>query len=90
MEKKTLMPRSVIDSKGSMYYDDKSRAWGIIRLRSELLNEFPQLKERTSKFSYQIEYYRTLEEFEKLIKKLKKEKAEFLPVLMWMFKEKEE
>ena len=90
MEKKTLVPRKVIDSNGSMYYDEKSQAWGIIRLKSELIKEFPQLKEKRSKFSYQIEYYRTIEEFEKFVKELKKKDGETLPVLMFLYKEPEE
>jgi len=87
MDKKTLIPRTIVDASGKLYYDEKSQAWGIIRLKSDLIKEFPQLKEKRSKFSYQIEYYRTIEEMEKLIKELKKKKVEVLPVLMWLYKE---
>ena len=73
-----------------MYYDEKSQAWGLIRLKSEIVREFPQLSEKRSKFSYELKYYRKIEEFEKLVKDLKKKKVEALPVLVWMFKEKEE
>jgi hypothetical protein len=39
-----------------------------------LVNEFPQLKEKRSEFSYQITYYRAIEELEKIIKELKKKR----------------
>jgi hypothetical protein len=87
MEKRTLTPRNVVDVQGNLYYDEKSRAWSIIRLKSELVKEFPQLKEKRSKFSYQLAYYRTIEELEKTIKELKRKKEEVLPVLMFLYKE---
>jgi len=89
MEKKTLSPRNVINIEGSIYYDERNRSFGIIRLKSDLVNEFPQLKEKRSKFSYKMEYYRKIEELEKTLQELKKKKCETLPVLMWMFKEKD-
>jgi hypothetical protein len=89
MEKKSLIPRSSIELSGRMYYDEKSQAWGIIRLKSEIVKEFPQLGEKRSKFSYELKYFRKVEEFEKLIRDMKKEKVEALPVLVWMFKDPE-
>jgi hypothetical protein len=90
MERKTLIPRKVINTEGNLYYDERNRAFGIVRLKSDLVNEFPQLKEKQSKFSYKIVYYRNIEEFEKVIKELKNKKSENLPVLMWFFKEEKE
>jgi hypothetical protein len=88
MERKTLIQRKVIDTEGNLYYDERNRAFSIVRLKSDLVNEFPQLKEKQSKFSYKILYYRNIEEFEKVIKELKNKKSENLPVLMWFFEEK--
>jgi len=90
MEKKTLIPRNVIDTDGNLYYDERNRAFGIVRLKSDLVNEFPQLKEKQSKFSYKITYFRKIEELEKTIKELKKKNNEALPVLMWLFKNEKE
>lgn len=89
MEKRTLIPRNTIDTIGSVYYDEKSGTWSIIRIKSDLVKEFPQLREKRSKFSYQLTYHRTIEELEKAIKELKKQKEPSLPVMMFLYKEKE-
>ncbi len=83
--KKPLIPRKVVNSNGMIYYDDKAGAWGIIRLKSEVIKEFYQLQEKLSKFSYKLEYYRTYEELENAIKELKK--TNDLPVLLRFYKE---
>ncbi len=89
MERRTLIPRNAIDTLGSIYYDEKSGTWSIIRIKADLVKEFPQLKEKRSKFSYQLTYYRNIEELEKAIKELKKQKDTPLPVMMWLYKERE-
>jgi len=85
MDKRTLIPRTIIDVEGKLAYNEGFQAWNTIRLKKELFNEFPELKEKRSKFSYKMIYFRTYEELEKVIKKLKK--SEIMPVLMWLFKE---
>jgi phage regulator Rha-like protein len=89
MERRTLIPRNVIDTTGSIYYDEKSGTWSIIRIKADLVKEFPQLKEKRSKFSYQLTYYRTIKELEKAIRALKNQKDASLPVMMWLYKERE-
>ena len=89
MERRTLIPRNVIDTIGSIYYDEKTGTWSIIRIKSDLVKEFPQLKEKRSKFSYQMTYYRTIEELERAIRELKKQKDIPLPVMMFLYKERE-
>ena len=56
-------------------------------IKKELFNEFPQLKEKRSKFSYQLIYHRDPKELEKAIKKLIKENPNFIPMLMYLYKE---
>lgn len=48
-------------------------------------NEFPQLKEKRSKFSYKLVFHRTFEELLKEIKKLKNENV--MPMLLWLGRE---
>lgn len=83
--KKALTPRKVVNSNGMVYYDDKAGAWGIIRLKADVVKEFYQLKEKRSKFSYQLVYYRTFEELENAIKEIKK--TGDLPVLLRFYRE---
>jgi predicted CopG family antitoxin len=84
-DKKPLIPRKIVNSEGLVYYDEKSRAWGIVRLKSDVIREFYQLQEKFSKFSYKLVYYRTYEELEKAVKEMKK--TNDLPILLNIYKE---
>jgi hypothetical protein len=86
MEKKTLAQRKIIESGGKLSYTESNQAWGTLRLRSEIINEFKQLKEKMSKFSYQLILYKNYEDFEKAAKEIVKEKG-ILPILVWLKKE---
>jgi len=86
MQRQTITPRSTVESKGRILYSESSQAWNLVRLKAEFLKDFHQLKEKTSKFSYNLIYYRTYEEFEKAVKELIK-KGEVLHVLMFLKKE---
>ena len=85
--KRTLTPRNVINSEGKVLYSEGFKAWNTIRLKKELFLEFPELKERRSSFSYKLIFHRTIEEFEKFVKMLKKSKDEVMPILMFLYKE---
>jgi len=89
MEAKILQPsRNVLDIKGKIAYGDSSRSWSNIRLKKEIVNEFPALKEKRANFSYQMLFYMTYDELEKAIRKMKRQKMP-LPLLMFMIKEAE-
>jgi len=49
-------------------------------------DEFPQLEQKRSSFSYEMQYFRDPKDFEELLKKLK---SGFVgvPVLMWIWEE---
>lgn len=83
--KKTLTPRNTIISEGKVAYSEGFQAWNTIRLKKELFNEFPELKEKRSQFFYELIYSRTFEDLEKVLKEMKKIGS--LPVLMFLSKE---
>ena len=86
MDVKTLQPnRSIIKTEGYLSYGESVQGWNTIRLKKELINEFSALKEKSSKFSYTLTFYRTYEELEKALKKIKREK---LPLPMLLFLQK--
>ena len=85
MEKKKLVPRKVVNSEGKISYSESLQAWNTIRLKKEIIKEFPHLSEKRSKFSYQILFYRDIKEFENMLKNLKKEES--MPLLLWLYKE---
>ena len=83
---KPLIPRKVINVQGKLHYNEGNQAWNKLKFKKELLDEFPQLKQKRSKFSYEMKYFRDSSEFEKLMKEVKK-KPEALPVLIWFYEE---
>ena len=87
MEKKPLALRKIINVKGKIHYNESKQAWGNIKLKRELINEFPQLKEKRSAFSYQLIYHRDPKELQKVIQKMIKEGREIMPILMFLYKE---
>ncbi len=66
-------------------YESK-QAWSNIKLKRELINEFPQLKEKRANFFYELMFCRTSEDLNKALKELSK-KGEITPILMFLFRE---
>jgi len=56
-----------------------------MRFKKELFDEFPELKEKRSKFSYKLAFHRDPEEFLKIIKSLSGEQV--MPMLLWLYRE---
>ena len=79
----------IVDIKGKIAYGDSQQAWSIIRLKKEILDEFPQLKERNANFTYKMVFYREYDTFEKAMRKERKNK-EVPPILLMLYKEKQE
>jgi len=88
MEAQPLRPqRNAIEIKGKLTYSEGIRAWNSIRFKKELINEFSQLKEKRSAFSYKLAFYQEYKELEKAIGRLKRNN-EALPILLFLCKEK--
>jgi mannose/fructose/N-acetylgalactosamine-specific phosphotransferase system component IIB len=86
-KRQPLVPRKVINVKGRIHYNESNQSWNTIKLKSEFLNEFQQLREKRSKFSYEMILGKTKEEMVKTIKKIVKDKT-LTPVLMFLYKDK--
>lgn len=83
MEWKILQPsKKTINLTGKMFYREAIQAWNTLRIRKEILDEFPALKEKRSAFSYQMIFYRDYADLEKAIRKMKKDK---LPTPLLLF-----
>ncbi|MCH7850926.1 MAG: hypothetical protein IH845_04760 [Nanoarchaeota archaeon] len=82
-----LTPRSKINSEGKIAYSESFQAWNTIKLKKEIFSEFPQLKEKRSKFSYKLIYHRDPKELEEAIRAIIKRKEEVMPILLFMYKE---
>ena len=84
--KENLVPRTKIKSEGKVHYSESFQAWNTIKLKKELFSEFPQLKEKSSKFSYKMTYYRDPTELGKEIREMISGKGA-VPILLWLFKD---
>lgn len=84
---KELIPRKRIESEGKVAYSERFQAWNQIYLKKELFSEFPQLKEKRSKFSYKIVYYRSPEEILNEIKGSIKRGDKVMPLLVWIYRD---
>ncbi|MFH0808708.1 MAG: hypothetical protein V1888_03800 [archaeon] len=85
MAKTTLAPRTRINSEGKVHYSESAQAWNVLKLKKEMFEEFPQLKEKRSKFSYKLTYYRSPKELEKEMKELVGKQV--MPVLLFLYKD---
>lgn len=74
--------KGIVEVKGKVYYDEGAQSWSLIRLRKELIQQLPKLKEKRSRFSYKMVHYFTYEELLKAIMEMK-QKGEPLPVLLY-------
>lgn len=74
MEWKILQPSNkMINITGKMFYRESIQAWNTMRIKKEILSEFPALKEKRSVFSYQMIFYKEYDELERAIKRMKKD-----------------
>lgn len=60
-----LPRREPVKIKGSLLYNESAQAWNIIRLKKEVLNEFPELKEKRGSFQYTMIIPRSEKELDK-------------------------
>ncbi len=86
MEEKLLRPRKDrVELNGKITYRQNARSWSAIQLGKEIIQEFPQLKEKNSRFGFKIEFYFDKKDFNKKTKRLIRDN-EALPVLLWFYK----
>lgn len=74
-----------LDITGHVSYSDGYGAWNVIRLKKDLLREFPQLREKTAKILYKLVFYKSQDELKKALNDIEKNN-EPLPILLYFFK----
>lgn len=82
-----LKPRhETLQIRGRLSYGEGNRAWNTIRLKKDLLREFPQLKERREKFGYKMIMHRSFKELKEALREMEI-KGEAIPILLLFYKE---
>ncbi len=74
--------RQNIKINGKLHYNEGAQSWNLIRLKKEVLHEFPQLREKSASFGYTMIISKSKEGFEELIQKEK----DGLPILLFFSK----
>ena len=83
----TLQPaKQALDIKGKIAYAMSSRSWNTIRLKKEILDEYPQLRNRRLKAGYRMIFYRDPVELFLAVEKMMDTKSE-LPILLYFEQE---
>ena len=78
--------RESINVFGRLSYSEGDKSWNLIRLKKDVLREYPQLKERMGSFSYMMVIPRTLEDVKKKLVEIEKY-GMGMPILLFFCKE---
>jgi len=63
--------QDAVITEGTITYGIGNRAWNVIRIKTELLNKFPQLRNRDKKFNYKLVLHNSKEDAMKAVKNKK-------------------
>ncbi len=66
---------------GKLFYSEGHQAWNILRLKKEILHEFPQLRDKTDKFGYKMVVHKNHEEARKALKEIDENSV---PILLYL------
>ncbi len=81
-EESFLSPlRELIEISGPMTYNESAQAWNIIRLRKDILHEFPELKDKQASFTYRLTIPRTSKAMKRHFEEATKSE-EILPIFL--------
>ena len=78
--------KQVVISTGSMVYDSSLHAWNTVRLKREIVSEFPELKNRSFKTKYTMTVFHSYELLEREIADIVNKKKP-IPVLLFFEQE---
>ena len=70
---------------GRISYNESAQAWSILRLHKVILDEFKELKEKQSDFSYEMVLFYSYEQLEAFMRDVR-EKGRVPPLLLWIAK----
>lgn len=75
--------KDTVKVEGKLFYNEGDQAWNMLRLKKEILAEFPNLKEKQSKFGYMMLMNQNFEELQEELNKLSKQQGA-VPILLYL------
>ncbi|MEK6893935.1 MAG: hypothetical protein AABX10_00565 [Nanoarchaeota archaeon] len=82
-----LEPKETIKISGKLSYKEGLGSWNVIQLQKEIIDIFPQLREKRGSFGYTMFYNRSSKESKKIMEEL--EKRGVVPIFLLLGKVKE-
>lgn len=82
-----LEPKQTIQINGKLSYKESLGSWNVIQLQKEIIDLFPQLREKRGAFGYTMFYNRSSNEAKKILEEL--EKQGIVPIMLLLGKVKE-
>lgn len=82
-----LEPKQTIKINGKLSYRESYQSWNVFQLKKEIIDLFPQLKEKQGTFGYDMYYSRSFKDSRKIMDEL--EKKGVVPILLLLGKVKE-
>ena len=71
--------------RGRLTYNESTQAWSLMRLHKLIIEEFGELKEKRGEFFYEMVLFYSYEQFERFMKKTKRD-GKIPPMLFWIGK----
>ena len=81
-----LRPWNLFSVRGKLSYGESYHAWNTLRLKREILAEFPDMKDQLTRLFYKITFVKDFDSLFDVVEKLK-ETGGPIPLLMWFYKE---
>lgn len=75
--------------RGRLSYSEGDQAWSVLRLKKEILQKYPYLKEKTGSFIYMMNLCDDFKELRKEIENLE-ESTDVVPIIFLIGKEKKQ
>ena len=74
------------DIAGKLNYEERTRAWTLLRLKKEIIHFFPVLKDRHSKIKYKAKVFLSLKAFEDYSNSVLNKESE-VPIILYFERE---
>ena len=72
---------------GSLFYSESDQAFSMIRFKKEILQKFPQLKDKQGSFCYKMKVYQSYGELKDALRLMEKTSGS-IPLLLSLYKKK--
>ena len=90
VESTVLKPKyETLKVDGEISYGEGNGAWNIIRLKRDILKEFPQLREKREKFDYSMIMHRSFDDLKKAIAEMETSEG-VVPIFLFFRRKKQD